>query len=289
MSQDDAGDHASAVVASSATGTTFLIMIQVASRGFTFAANQLVLRRLSPATLGIATQLELLSTSILFFARESVRIAVQRQPVKSSSSDRGPKDGTVQSVETQTVVNVSYLSILLGIPLSLAMGELYAHFAAEEVSRRPYFLTSVAVTALSACLELCAEPFFAVVQQHMLYRIRAVAETSAAFVKSVMICIAHIWAAKAGFDVGVLPYALGFLGYSLALVGVYAIAMFDSGKGNSYSIFLSRILSRYVPLLSGRQDGHLPTYTAVTRPISSLPDSLVLYCWLRQASSSSQS
>lgn len=261
MSKNADSDQANAVVASSASGTTFLILIQVASRGFTFAANQLVLRRLLPATLGIATQLELLSTSVLFFSRESVRIAIQRQPVNSISQGNDPKaprsasSGRIQSVETQTVVNISYLSILLGIPLSLAMGELYAHFAAEEVSRRPYFLTSVAITALSACLELCAEPFFAVVQQRMLYRTRAVAETSAAFVKSVMICIAYIWAAKVGFDVGVLPYALGFLGYSLALVGVYAIAMLDSTKGDSYSIFVSRILSRYVGVFSNCEDG----------------------------------
>lgn len=254
MSNEHDARIARRLVASSTTGTTFLILIQVASRAFTFAANQLVLRHLSPTILGAATQLELLSTTVLFFSRESIRTAIQRQPPDSAydvavgENDRKVNGGTdariAQSAPTQSVVNVSYLSLFLGFPLSLMITAAYVWFASEEVSQKPYFLTSVAITGLSAFLELCTEPFFAVVQQHMLYRTRAIAETAAAFMKSAAICTAYIFAANRGWQVGVLPYAIGFLGHSFALGCGYAIMMNRSGtQKRPYSILLSRIVS----------------------------------------------
>src|SRR3954470_10544401 len=67
-------------LSASAKGATFLILLQVLSRAFTFIVNQVLLRYLSPELLGLSTQLELYSISVLFFSREHIRVAVQRQP-----------------------------------------------------------------------------------------------------------------------------------------------------------------------------------------------------------------
>ncbi|PHH69333.1 hypothetical protein CDD82_7827 [Ophiocordyceps australis] len=68
-------------------GASLLILLQLASRLATFAANQLLLRFLTAPLLGAATQLELYYLSVLFFARESLRVAVQRQAPDSAAPD----------------------------------------------------------------------------------------------------------------------------------------------------------------------------------------------------------
>ena len=93
----------------SARGATYLILIQVGSRAASFSINQVLLRFMSPALLGASTQLELYSISILFFARESLRVALQRH-----------------SGNLQATVNLAYTTVLLGLPLSLVLGWLYA-------------------------------------------------------------------------------------------------------------------------------------------------------------------
>lgn len=54
-----------------------LVVLQVVSRLFSFALNQLLLRSTSPHTFGVATiQLDTLIATVLFFVREGLRGAV---------------------------------------------------------------------------------------------------------------------------------------------------------------------------------------------------------------------
>lgn len=243
------------LLASSVTGTTLLIMIQLASRVFTFATNQLILREISPKTLGIAAQLELYLASVLYFSRESIRTAIQRQPsesfataTKREESSEYNKSNSVQaqSGTLQSVVNISYLCLGIGIPLALTFASFYSHLAPKEVSELPFFQISLITTGIASILELGVEPFFAVVQQCMLYRTRAVVEMSAAFLKALSLCSISIWAAWAGYDLGVLPFALSYLSYSLALLCGYAITMLDMARKNYFSFLLTPIRPRYV-------------------------------------------
>src|SRR5437763_16762901 len=97
---------------SAARGTLYLILIQVASRALTFIGNQVLLRFLSPKLLGIAVQLELFSVFVLYFSRESLRVALQRQPARVDSEKRD--DDQVEepkSVQSQSIVNLSYLVV----------------------------------------------------------------------------------------------------------------------------------------------------------------------------------
>ncbi|KAJ5757849.1 uncharacterized protein N7511_006543 [Penicillium nucicola] len=237
------------ILASSVTGTTFLIMIQLASRIFTFASNQLILRNLSPVVLGIAAQLELFQVSILYFSRESIRMAIQRQPMSSSLKN---KDHTgqannasvhTQSLASQVVVNVSYLSLALGVPATLFFTILYQRFVSNEASNIAFFHFSVVVTALAALIELSIEPFFAVVQQHMLYEKRAAVEMPAAFLRSAVTSVAFIYSSRANYNLGVVPFALGHLVHSLTLLSGYSLVLLTGPNNKHFSFLLTRVQS----------------------------------------------
>ena len=118
-------------VAASAKGATFLILLQIASRALTFALNQVLLRFLSPGLLGAAVQLELFVISVHHFARESLRVACQRQ------TDAGG---------IQAAVNLSYLGILGGLPIVLILARGYLSTTYPYV---PFFVESLRVCELA--------------------------------------------------------------------------------------------------------------------------------------------
>ena len=235
----------------SAFAIAFLIMIQLTSRLFTFASNQLILRKLSPAILGIATQLELYLTTTLYFSRESVRIAIQRWPLRVVAGQENAGAASHREIwdenltASQSVVNISYLSLGMGFPLAIILTLSYMRFAPQEAIGTPYYNTSVMITGVASLLELGSEPFFTVVQQHMLYKKRAVVEMSAAFVRSLIVCSTFVWASRNSRDVGVFPFALGHLGYSLALIWGYAMTMPSIARQGNFSLLPARIKTRY--------------------------------------------
>ena len=245
--------------ASLAYGTSFLILIQVVSRFLTFVSNQLVLRHLSPEILGVATHLELYYITVLYFSRECVRIAIQREPIsnefESAEKEDMHKSDTTNnadsknvkdddSASSQTVVNMSYIAIALGLPLSGLLACFYQSWATEEVLSTPYFRESLRIVALSCMAELATEPFFAVVQQRMLYKERAIVETTAAFARSISTCAISIWATRGKWHAGVLPFAIGYLAYAAALICVYSWAMVARSTKHNYSFWLKPIQSR---------------------------------------------
>ncbi|KAE8146264.1 Rft protein-domain-containing protein [Aspergillus avenaceus] len=252
MSQSD--DDVGKILASSTAGTTSLIIVQLASRLFTFISNQLILRSLSPAILGIAAQLELFNISILYFSRESIRTAIQRQPldttpvINASYGDKAqrPCEDTEypvksQSIPSQSVVNMSYLSIGVGIPTAFTSAILYVHFASAEVSQAPFYHVSVLITTIASLIELSVEPFFVVVQQYMMHKRRAAVEMAATFFKSLTVCTFFASASWMGYNLGVLPFALGYLSYSLLLFGGYFQSVRKPSSPWRFSLFLTKI------------------------------------------------
>ncbi|KAJ5150971.1 uncharacterized protein N7482_010223 [Penicillium canariense] len=261
------------MLASSATGTTFLIMIQLASRTFTFTSNQLILRTMSPIVLGIAAQLELYQVTILYFSRESIRIAIQRQPLtpapapslgRKEHTKSGPTSPLDQlSIASQSVVNVSYLSLCLGLPFTIILTLLYQYLAPTQAADTPFFQTSVAVTGLASFLELCIEPFFAVIQQRMWYEKRAAVEMPAAFLRSLTTCSTFLCASRLNQPVGALPFALGHLSYSIALLFGYCWSMLRGTSERQFAFLLTRIPSRDTSeYLWGRFSRHLTSLAA---------------------------
>jgi hypothetical protein len=209
------------ILSASAKGATFLILLQVASRALTFAVNQVLLRFLSPELLGVSAQLELFSISVLYFARESLRVALQRQ-----------------AHGTQAIVNLSYLAVFFGTPLAYLLALFWLRSDTPAV---PYFVESLVVYCLATFIELLAEPAFSVVQQKLLYKIRASAESTATLLRCVGTCGSAILASRAGLDIGVLPFAVGQLAYALSLLGVYSYKTWPASKADGFSLFPQKL------------------------------------------------
>jgi Rft protein len=209
------------VLATSAKGASYLILFQVASRGFTFLVNQVLLRFLSPEVLGLSAQLELYSITVLFFSRESIRVACQRQ-----------------ATSAQTVVNLAFISVILGAPLAYALAILYAKAESPNV---PYFVESLIVYGVSSFIELLSEPAFIATQQMLLFKIRASAETVSTIGRCIATCSVAIWAARMNLPIGVLPFAAGQLVYSVLLVLSYTTQVSQLQASESFSLFPKRI------------------------------------------------
>ncbi|KAJ6443459.1 oligosaccharide translocation protein RFT1, variant [Purpureocillium lavendulum] len=244
--------------ASMVRGASLLILLQLLSRLATFLANQLLLRFLTAPLLGLATQLEVYYLSVLFFARESLRVAVQRQattaaPALSSKTaaggtrGRGDADPDAGRRDAQAVVNLGYLAILLGVVAAVALGCMYLAYAPAATLETPFLARSLHLYGVAAVVELLSEPCFVLMQTRLRFGTRAAAESVATFVRCFVVFGSALLAARRGLDLGVLPFALGQLAYGVALLLVYLVA----GRGLASSLGFS-LLPR--PVASGTRD-----------------------------------
>ncbi|KAK8091999.1 Oligosaccharide translocation protein RFT1 [Apiospora hydei] len=217
---------------SAVRGASLLIVLQVASRAVTFVANQLLLRFLTAQLLGVSTQLEVYYLSVLFFARESLRVAIQRQgptTTTATSTGEGSKDNkngenkisSDSAQDSQSVVNVGHLALVLGLGAAAGLGGAYLKYVDAATASTPHLDTALYIYGLAAVVELLSEPAFVVLQHRLRFGPRAAAESYATFVRCIVTFGAANWAWRAGYDWGALPFALGQLGYGLALTGVY--------------------------------------------------------------------
>ena len=214
------------VLSASAKGATFLILLQIGSRALTFGVNQFILRYLSPEVLGGAVQLELYSITVLYFARESLRVALQRQ-----------QDGV------QAAINLAYLASLLGAPLAFILAFLYLR---SDLPNIAYFPDAIKTYAVATVIELLAEPGFAAASQRMLYRVRASAEGFAALARTAATCGSVILAHRAGTDVGVMPFANGQFAFSMGLLASYLYLLQSEGFKEGFSLLPRKMKDRCV-------------------------------------------
>ncbi|GAB1319796.1 Oligosaccharide translocation protein rft1 [Madurella fahalii] len=228
-------------------GASLLILLQVISRAVTFVANQVLVRFLTAQLLGVSTQLEVYYLSVIFFARESLRVAIQRQdssglsPPPPSSQKGGKTDGKANT-SAQAVINLGYLSIVLGIPLALFFGWLYLNsLSSSTLESAPNLIISLYIYALAAVLELVSEPAFVVMQTRLQFGTRAAAESVATFLRCLITLGSAVWGANR--DVGVLPFALGQLSYGIGLLGVYVWHGAGLAKKEGFSLLPRRITS----------------------------------------------
>ncbi|KAL8941619.1 MAG: hypothetical protein Q9211_001750 [Gyalolechia sp. 1 TL-2023] len=241
----------SSLLTKATKGATYLILLQIGSRALTFIVNQILLRFLSPELLGISAQLELYLTTVLFFARESLRVALQRQEhedravsVNATTKNEPSKSRLPekQDRKLQEVVNISYIAIGLGLPLAFIFAALYMRNAGTLVLGIPTVQQSLKLYAFAAVLELLSEPCFAVTQQQMLYGIRASAETLATLARCLLTCGIAVLSSKTNVELGALPFATGQIGYALVLNVVYLVRICPFSVRSPYSIFIRPII-----------------------------------------------
>ena len=256
---------ATSIAPKSAVSVAFLVLNQIGTRALTFAVNQVLLRYLSPKTYGVATQLELLSVSILYFSRESLRVALQRQQRDDDDDlentdqvheQRPEKDVNQAAVsyghgrEMQEVVNLSHIAPGLGLPLTCLLTWLYLRSADSAVLETHHLHISLYIYGLATILELMTEPAFAIAKQQMLDGTRVWAEFRASLVKCLVTCVSAIWASMIGRDVGVLPFALGQMSFAVVLNSVYLWNIHPVCTHNAVSLQLKSIVSNNGYILS---------------------------------------
>lgn len=245
-------------------GASILIIMQLISRCITFIANQLLVRYLTATQLGLSTQLEVYYLSVLFFARESLRVAIQRQgsirdevnaPAPAAEGENGtsaelepvkkeedkPKKNQLDPIESQALINLGYLSIALGALVSLVLGWAYIAYANPETLETPYLVRSLQIYGLAAMVELLSEPCFVLLQAHLLMRTRAAAESIATCMRCITVFSSSVSARNAGIAMGVMPFALGQLAYGGALVLVYVSSGWRITKVARFSLLPTRI------------------------------------------------
>lgn len=240
----------------SVRGASFLILLQIGCRALTFIVNQVLLRFLSPHILGLSAQLELFSISTLYFARESLRNALQHKPnedeqTKTAEGVGGEKNKGSGKVaitygptrRMQEVVNLSHAAIAIGLPLTIAFTWLYLRKADKAVLESHHMESSLYIYALATVIELLNEPAFNVARQEMMYATRASAEFLAFFTRALISCSISIWIGMSGRNVGVLPFATGQLGYAITLNVLYLSNIYPICAHNAVSLLTKPIAS----------------------------------------------
>lgn len=227
-------------------GASLLIILQVASRLITFIANQLLLRFLTAPLLALSTQLEVYYLSILFFARESLRVAIQRQGIAgAANTEDGAQadDAAVARREGQAVVNLGYLAVGLGSVVSVTLGWMYLASASATTLQTPWLVESLWLYGIAAMVELLSEPCFVLMQTRLQFGTRATAESVATFLRCIVVFGSAVWASQKGLDIGVLPFALGQLSYGASLLLVYFASGYRLATSTGFSLFPKRLNS----------------------------------------------
>ena len=240
----------------SVKGASFLILLQIGCRALAFIVNQILLRFLSPQTLGLSAQLELFSISTLYFSRESLRNALQHKPndaeqkkikKESGEEDKKSSDKVATSCGTtrrmQEIVNLSHAAIAIGVPLTVAYTWLYLQKADKAVLESHHMRSSLYIYALATVVELLNEPAFNVARQEMMYATRASAEFLAFFTRALISCSISIYVGMSGLNLGVLPFAAGQLGYALTLNILYLSNVYPICAQNAVSLLAKSIAS----------------------------------------------
>ncbi|GAA5882337.1 hypothetical protein JCM3774_005074 [Rhodotorula dairenensis] len=195
-----------------------LVVLQVVSRLFSFALNQLLLRSTSPQAFGVATiQLDTLVGTVLFFLREGIRGAVARA---------GTNDGKGNTaIRRQTFL----IPTLLAPVALLACAGFYSLASPAPPPAR--WASTVLLYSLSVLIELASEPLYlrTLASWQTLTTKRVKVEGFAIFVKAV----ATLGAVRLLSEPdALLAFGIGQLAYSTTIwVGLYFITRAIGGPG----------------------------------------------------------
>lgn len=239
----------SSVSSSVLFGASSLIAGQLASKLLTFILNQVILRLVGPNVFGAASQLELLVNTVLFFAREAGRLATQRQTLTGKRADVYRFEGGVVantvSGTAQEVVNMGFVSVVVGLPLSVVLGGLYYKFNALSSNA----LAAVTISVAAAVIELFSEPCFLLFQLQLKFGQRASFESVAVAFRCVITLLLTLMssrlsksnhASSATSSYLVISFAMGQLAYSSALAAMYIYSGIQEARSGQYDTLFPR-------------------------------------------------
>ncbi|EGW34241.1 flippase [Spathaspora passalidarum NRRL Y-27907] len=231
-------DEATSVISESTKGASSLILVQIITKLFTFLLNQLLIRYVSPNSFGLATYLEFLNSTILFFSREGERLAIQR--IK-------PSKDTTRTF--QSVINFGFLSLAVGVPIMLCIGYWQWHTTTfqESLLVLPFHNWTITLISGSILVELLIEPVYALYQFQLDFGKRSKFEGLAIFTRCVTTFVSVLFSSKYVDEfegAAVASFAVGQFAYSFTLFVSYALAFASFNKVNNahtkYSLYKLR-------------------------------------------------
>uniref|UniRef100_A0A060TDY1 Man(5)GlcNAc(2)-PP-dolichol translocation protein RFT1 n=1 Tax=Blastobotrys adeninivorans TaxID=409370 RepID=A0A060TDY1_BLAAD len=207
-----------------ASGASILMGAQFFAKIITFAFNQALLKFIDPTVFGANAQLELLVNTILYFSREAVRLATQRQTLSDKKADvyrfeGGTVAGTVSGT-SQQVVNMGFVPIIGGIPLAGVLALIYWR-SSDLQEHQEYAGVAIAVYAIAAVIELLSEPCYVISQLQLEFKVRAKFESIAVTTRCILTFILVLAGRSVGLSSSIIAYACGQLAYSCVLTGLY--------------------------------------------------------------------
>ena len=203
-----------------------LFLLQLLSRALTFILNQALVRLSSREVFGTASiQFDLISSTILFLAREGVRNALLR---KAEPVDVGSVKGEKGSAAKQTSPSSNYLShvpFFAGWAVSAVVLGVYLLTSSTQTTSQTGFHLSLGLYVVAALLELYIEPLYikSLVSDPPKLNIRVQAEGGMAITKAIatFACLyTQPEQALRGFALGQLAGALTLAGRYIAEYGL---------------------------------------------------------------------
>ncbi|KAI5962220.1 RFT1 [Candida pseudojiufengensis] len=225
------------VIEESAKGISSLILVQIATKLFTFLLNQLLIKFISPKIFGLSIYLEFLISTILFFSRESIRLSIQRI---QNNDDLKLKNKTLQKI-----INFGFLPIIISIPITLLIGY-FQGFKSDNFQNYflnlPFHNLVVVLLILSIFLELIIEPIYCIYQYQLEFGKRSKFESISLFVKCITTFIGVYLAKQYNSSslefsgLSVLAFAFGQISYSLSIFLLYSVSFIGFNKVNNTHI-----------------------------------------------------
>ncbi|KZT18254.1 Rft-1-domain-containing protein [Neolentinus lepideus HHB14362 ss-1] len=226
--------------AASLSSVRLLMGLQLSVRLVTFVLNQALLRKTSPRAFGTAAiHFELLLSTILFLSREGVRNTLIRVwPSPKSDSQHAATDANDDSAQVpSTLSNLTYLPMIIGVPLALITSFLYWCQSSNETRGQPYFELSIIMYALAALIELMSEPMHIRAMGELRTNVRVRAEAVGVIGKAattfiILFIDSHRKGSQAQFSL--LAFAGGQFMYASLVLSMYLV---------EYPAFFPRIKS----------------------------------------------
>lgn len=166
----------------------------------------------------VSILLEPLLSAVLFLSRESVRIAIMRSieedtpKTRTSPRKKDPKQQRQRTIAK--LVNFSYVAIVVGGVMALAIAAYYMKYAETALMRR-----AMNIYMFCAWVELLSEPFYTMNVFELDYAVRAKIEAVVRTIQCVSLAGGVLWVDT----VDVMVFAYSQLLTSLLIFVIFAV------------------------------------------------------------------
>jgi len=189
----------------------WLFFLQIGSRLITFGLNTAIARTVPQSTFAIANlQIQLLLNIILPLSREAFRRAILRAPLDPHADD--------YRLRSEKLLNFSYLSLPLGVLLSVVITVGFLLTSTFEELRTPGYREAIQWVGVAGLVEMLSEPLYIIAQHRLMFGVRAAIELVGIALKSLFsfLLVVHFGMGLQAFGVVTLIYcSVVSLGYWL--------------------------------------------------------------------------